>query len=356
MPARYFNGKDGKPIDVILSIGESSTLLLKDSNFRILEKWHFKNIKIVERPENNRDAILTLKIDPNKRLNISPSNFKNISKILTKSSYSLHIPASLKFILISLLLAIFTLIAIYRSIPYLSKQIAQTIPYSWNQKLGSWSSKAIHSEYQLCDNKNAIQALEKIANKLKNKANIEHEIHLYVINHKQPNAFAAAGGHVTIFSQLIKEAKTENEIAGVLSHELSHAKLKHPTESLVRSLGSYLFLNMVFGNTGSEDIILLANSIKQFKYSKEAEKQADKIAVTILENAGYTSDGLISFFKRMEKQQDIFNETSKNILYYFSTHPITTERIKEIRKHSLLTKNKNQLSEKEWQSLRKICD
>ena len=97
-----------------------------------------------------------------------------------------------------------------------------------------------------------------------------------VIEVKEPNAFAASGGYIILTSNLIESAKTEGEIAGVIAHEISHVKLHHPTQSLIRSLGSYVILNLIFGNTGAEELAVL-NSIEQFQYSQEMELDADLI-------------------------------------------------------------------------------
>ena len=197
--------------------------------------------------------------------------------------------------------------------------------------------------------------MRKISDKLQDKANIDHEIHLYVLKHNKMNAFTTPSGYITIFSKTIEYATSEDEIAGILAHELAHVKMKHPTESFIRSVSSYILLNIIFGNSGADNIALLANSFNELKYSRENEREADKLALIILQESGFKSDGLMNFFLRIKKQN--YNNKSLNEgLSYFSTHPMIEERIELIKNNSFPSQDKKHLSNQEWRALKNICN
>ena len=137
------------------------------------------------------------------------------------------------------------------------------------------------------------------------------------------NAFAAPGGHVVVLSGLIDEAKSGDEVAGVLAHEIAHVIHRHPMESLVRAMGLAVLAEALSGDgLGGTAAMLLAVTA----YSREAE--ADATAVALLEAAGYDPLGLTDFFGRMAGEEK--RSGAGLIPSYLSTHPPSEARVRMI--------------------------
>ncbi|MDC0857567.1 M48 family metallopeptidase [Rickettsiales bacterium] len=354
MHAIYYNGINAGSFNVSLKF-TATKCIIQNSDATILAEWNLDDVKIITRPISGQEAILTNKIGKEARLILAEKDFNQIVKFLPKSSLIFQIPNSLIFLLAAFVVAILVLFYIYKAIPRYASTLAPMLPETIEQKLGSWVNQSLISQYDLCENKEAMTALLKIVNNLEVAANLDQSLKVSVIEVKEANAFAASGGYIILTSNLIESAKTEGEIAGVIAHEISHVKLYHPTQSLIRSLGSYVILNLIFGNTGAEELALILNSIEQFQYSQEMELDADLMSITILENANYSSEGLVTFFNKIDTKDDI-NENYHSFFQYFSTHPMTKDRIELINNNSSNKENYNQLSIQEWQSLQKICN
>ncbi|WP_156255464.1 M48 family metallopeptidase [Sandarakinorhabdus oryzae] len=124
-------------------------------------------------------------------------------------------------------------------------------------------------------------------------ANPAEKVRLTIIDAPVVNAMALPGGQVVIFDQLIREAQSPDELAGVLAHELSHIKARDSERALVRQLGLSLLLQSVGGNiAGGADTLLMLSS------SREAEAAADDGAIALLRGARVATAPTADFFDR----------------------------------------------------------
>ncbi len=141
-----------------------------------------------------------------------------------------------------------------------------------------------------------------------------------------PNAFALPGGTIVITDALVKGFPDDNVIAAVLGHELGHVVEDHGLTQLYRSLGTFVLVSLIAGDTGPilEDIILEGGVILSLQYSRANETSADEFGLSLTHRAGYDPAGLIAFFQALpdSKQED----TS-----WDSTHPASGARIKTIK-------------------------
>lgn len=173
----------------------------------------------------------------------------------------------------------------------------------------------------------AVQAyLDRLGQKLAKVAGRdEFKYEFFVVLDEKINAFALPGGKVFINAGAIAKANSEAELAGLISHELSHAVLSHGYQlvvesSLVESVTQFI----PFGGTISDLAFL--------NYSREMERQADVLGTRILVAAGYAADGLYNLMVTL-KQED----KTPEVLSFLSTHPDTDERIRYLQE--LITRN-----------------
>ena len=141
---------------------------------------------------------------------------------------------------------------------------------------------------------------------------------------KMLNAFATPGGHIYVYTGLIKYLDTEDELAGVLGHEIAHAELRHSIKQLERQYGISLLLQIATGqNPGA--LAQVATALGQLKFSRSAESESDAASVTYLSSSPYRCDGAAGFFKKMQEQGGGAAPPE-----FLSTHPAPANRIQAI--------------------------
>jgi predicted Zn-dependent protease len=157
----------------------------------------------------------------------------------------------------------------------------------------------------------------------------------YLIKATEPNAFAIPGGYIFVTTGLIVFAENENEIAGVLSHEISHVTARHVAQMVERSKRLSIAsmaaviagLLLGGGGQGSQAAAAMAMATAEalaLKYTRENETDADHNGLQYMIKAGYDPNGLISFLNRLNK---ISLAVAPQIPAYLSTHPTTENRI-----------------------------
>ena len=161
------------------------------------------------------------------------------------------------------------------------------------------------------------------------------EYKFYLINSPEPNAFAIPGGTICLTTGLFVLAENEHEVAGVLSHEISHVTSRHIAQMIERSKRLNLAtLAAVLagvlagrGGKGSEAIAVTAMATSEalaLKYTREMETDADQNSLHYLIKAGYDPNGMITFLNKIHK---ISMTSADKIPTYLSTHPALEDRI-----------------------------
>jgi len=167
-----------------------------------------------------------------------------------------------------------------------------------------------------------------------------------VVNSPEVNAFALPGGFIYVNRGLIEAARNEAELAGVLSHEISHVTLRHGTNQLSKAVLAQAPLAVVGGVLGEGVGSILTKLGISFglnaiflRYSRTAETQADVVGVQLLTRTGYAPQAMVSFFQKLQNMQK--GEPSK-VAEFFSSHPNPANRISRINQEiSLLRPSAN---------------
>ncbi len=153
-------------------------------------------------------------------------------------------------------------------------------------------------------------------------------IHFFVIDEPQPNAFVIPGGYVFVFTGLLSKLSDDEELAGVLAHELGHVAYNHffqdRNQILALNLATVAALLLSRGNPAALAFGSGASYHLQLAYSREHEAEADSAAVSFLRKARYDPSGLARFFEALEVYER-FNPPS--VPAYFTTHPGVSERL-----------------------------
>lgn len=163
-------------------------------------------------------------------------------------------------------------------------------------------------------------------------------IQVTVVRNGSMNAFASAAGHITVFTGLLANLESEDELASVLAHELAHVSERHIARSIeksqITSIGSLVgvLAGVLVGSQGNSKSAgaLMTGAVAgakalQLKYSRENEEDADQFGLKFLVDAGFAPVGMVSAFERLRKMQWLGG--GGDVPSYLTTHPGMNERV-----------------------------
>lgn len=151
------------------------------------------------------------------------------------------------------------------------------------------------------------------------------------------NAFALPGGTIVVTDQLVSLASNDEEILAVLAHELGHVSEQHPMRQLLQSSVVGLAMAWYLGDVSS----LLAAAptlLLETSYSRDFERHADRFAASMLRENGIAPARLADMLEKLEKTMGgakTNSAKSSRVTQFFSTHPDTDERIRDLRRDDL---------------------
>jgi predicted Zn-dependent protease len=153
----------------------------------------------------------------------------------------------------------------------------------------------------------------------------------FVVQDSSANAFNLPGGLVYVNSGLIAEAESLDQLAGVLAHEIAHGAERHGTQLMTRSYGYGLLANLLLGKDPGMAKQLAAQIVGTgiiTDYSRDAERTADRLGVAYMVRSGYNPQGMVDFFGKL---LDMRQRRPSKVEQFFSSHPMTEERIRNIQ-------------------------
>jgi predicted Zn-dependent protease len=155
-----------------------------------------------------------------------------------------------------------------------------------------------------------------------------------VVDSSQINAFTLPGGFLYINRGLIEAADNEAELAGVIAHEVAHIAARHGIEQATKSvLINWGAIPLIFfGGWGGflvNQTASLVIPLSYFKFSRGAEKEADRLAAQYLWKTGYDPQRLITFFEKLRASE---KKDPGSLRKVYRTHPMSKDRIKEVQK------------------------
>ncbi|MEY3747716.1 MAG: hypothetical protein RL194_1175 [Pseudomonadota bacterium] len=162
----------------------------------------------------------------------------------------------------------------------------------------------------------------------------------FVVQDNTINAFAMPGGVIGVHTGLILAANNESELAGVLGHEIGHVVQRHLARMMAQQKQDYLLNLATMGlallaarsnpqlGSGAMAAASAGAVQKQLDYTREHEREADRVGLQILDSAGFDTRGMPEFFNTMMKSSRFVDGSAPSFL---RTHPLTTERITDVR-------------------------
>ncbi len=172
-----------------------------------------------------------------------------------------------------------------------------------------------------------------------NAPGARQDFEFFAVKDPTLNAFALPGGYIGVHTGLLLAAQSESELAAVLSHEIAHVEQRHIARMVgkqgqanLTSLAALVVAILAAGSNAQVAQAALAtgtaiNVQTQLNYTREFEREADRIGMQILESSGYEVQGMASFFVRLQQFGRLYEN---NAPAYLRTHPLTTERIADM--------------------------
>ncbi|MEN6411356.1 MAG: M48 family metallopeptidase [Veillonellales bacterium] len=193
--------------------------------------------------------------------------------------------------------------------------------------IGRDVGKQLEKQYGLVDDPALQERVTRIGMKLVavcDRPNLPYSFK--VLNSKEVNAMAAPGGFIYIFKGLIDMMPTDDELAGVMGHELGHVVKRHTVHQIEKNMGMGILFGVVFGDRGAFLQNLAMNAIMA-GYSREDERQADQLGFLHSYKAGYNPYSMLIGLQKLSDMDP--DQAQHNDL--FSDHPEGRARVAMIQ-------------------------
>lgn len=175
---------------------------------------------------------------------------------------------------------------------------------------------------------NAYASLNKITNKILDHAVLKHRNDFVwqikiIQNDTVLNAFCTPGGYIYVYTGLIKYLESEDQLAGVLAHEIAHADERHTTEALTKSMGQDFLLRFLLGDSTLTGAV--TSGLLDLRYSRGVETEADLKSVEYLDKTELDARGAARFFEKL-----LATGQAGSTPEFLSTHPNPDNRVESI--------------------------
>lgn len=166
----------------------------------------------------------------------------------------------------------------------------------------------------------------------------------FAINDNAINAFAMFGGFIGVNTGLILSSQTESEMAAVLAHEVSHVSQRHLARQVAKgkqtTMASVLAIALaVIAARSNADVIgatLAASEAasiqSQLAFTRDFEREADRVGLDLLEKAGFDPHGMPQFFDRLHRATRVYEN---NMPIYMRSHPMTVDRMSDMENRTV---------------------
>ncbi len=141
---------------------------------------------------------------------------------------------------------------------------------------------------------------------------------------KTLNAFCTPGGYIYVYTGLIKFLDSEDQLAGVMGHEIAHADLRHSTRQMTKAFGVQTLLSVATGKADPGTMEQIGMALINLKFSRSHETESDNNSVHYLCGTGYNAAGAAGFFEKIQSQG------GGKVPAFMSTHPNPENRVENI--------------------------
>jgi beta-barrel assembly-enhancing protease len=201
------------------------------------------------------------------------------------------------------------------------------------QQLGKKLAEDMEKKYEVVEDLNQNLSITEIGNKLGKASELEGmKYHFKILKEEGPNAFSIPGGYIYVTYDLFDYIQSDDELAGILAHEIAHIIHNHALKQTRDNTKFSLLTILAVLLTREPDVALLGKlTTITFlnQYSRDYEEEADLTAINLLIKVGYNPVGFLTYLER-QYAREMFKPSVD--LGIFQTHPDTKDRVAYVKK------------------------
>nr|WP_269106812.1 M48 family metalloprotease [Massilia sp. TS11] len=232
-------------------------------------------------------------------------------------------------------------------LPQLGDAAREDLTPVLERRLGEEIMRDIRRDRDYLDDDVLIEYLNQIGNNLvaarpgaRGDANFDY--FFFAVRDPAINAFALPGGFIAVHSALLLAAQNESELASVLSHEIGHVAQRHIArmlgqqrqDALIPLAAMVLAVLAARSSQTASDVpigVLMGGQglaiQRQLNFSRDAEREADRVGFQIMTASGFDTSGMVAFFGRLQTAMRVYSDVPSWLL----SHPLTQERIADMQ-------------------------
>ena len=241
------------------------------------------------------------------------------------------------------LLSLITLMSACSANPVSGMPELTLVTVAQEKQIGEEESKKVEKEMGLFEDPALTGYLDMLGQRLAKESprqDISYRFH--IVDMHEPNAFALPGGYVYVTRGLLVLANMEDEMAGVVGHEIGHVAARHTVQRISRQGPFALVTNLAAGVTGTFVPLVgnivggvgnLAQSLVFSPYSRSQETQADEVGQEMAAKAGWDPAGLPAFLNTLGREEALLYDGRRRPSF-FDSHPATPHRVEKTTKYA----------------------
>ncbi len=231
--------------------------------------------------------------------------------------------------------------AVTDNLPRLGDAGGEELSAGAERRLGETIMRDLRSDPDVSDDVEAAEYLNRLGGVLSAAPGANgFSFEFFLVRDTTLNAFALPGGFIGVHSGLVVAAQSESELASVLAHEIGHVTQRHIARMLAAQRQSTLMTlaAAILGALAARSnpqamagIVAMAGGAQQqqmLAFTRDAEREADRVGLETLRSAGFEPAGMVSFFQRLQQATRLYESNAPG---YMRSHPLNAERIADMQ-------------------------
>jgi predicted Zn-dependent protease len=227
------------------------------------------------------------------------------------------------------------------ALPELGDSSQAALTPQMEKRIGEMAMREIRRDPQFVNDPEVNGYLAALGQRLvAASADVRQPFIFFALRDPTINAFAIPGGVIGIHTGLILAAQSESELASVVAHEISHVTQRHMARQIAaqQQVQPLALLALALGilaarsNPQAAGAAILGSQATMaqtfLNYSRDFEREADRVGFQVLQGAGFDPAGMPGFFERLQRANRLYEN---NAPAYLRTHPLTSERIADMQ-------------------------
>jgi Zn-dependent protease with chaperone function len=313
---------------VFVSLLKNKLSILLENKREVL--WYYEQV--------TRENVYTFKYAqyPPQTLQLSSSALADeLENRIVKGSKNANVGKIAPLLKVILFFFAFLLVAYFLLVPWIASALAGRFPVSYEKSIGEQTFNAMKADFVVDEKRTAY--INQFFDELKIPS--KYDVQIVVVKGDMVNAFALPGGRIVVYDQLLNKMSSYPELAAMLAHEFTHVENRHTVKTLLRQLGSKVFLSLIVGDAGAVGGVIINNAddLKTLSYGRSLETEADENGARLLADRKIDCSGFVRLFEILKKEVKGGEPTE-----WVSSHPKLNNRIEKIKNNTFCKNNQSQ--------------